>query len=162
MIPPRSYCLFIFFEYQSSPNKKIPLQKSEDQITAGCLLQPGLTKQSWLANCTSIFYNTVEMTDCGSIDKAINCVWYQGTGTPSSNLLLYGFCQTTYINTNGSDVINFSISTMASEATHATCWGGKKVVHSEYLGCFRGLTNDPAIIKMQTDAFGVLRSEERR
>lgn len=32
----------------------------------------------------------------------------------------------------------------------------KKVVHSEYSGCFRGLTNDPAIIKMQTDAFGLL------
>lgn len=34
--------------------------------------------------------------------------------------------------------------------------GEKKVVHSEYSGCFRGLTNDPAIIKMQTDAFGLL------
>lgn len=33
---------------------------------------------------------------------------------------------------------------------------GKKIVHSEYSGCFRGLTNDPAIIKMQTDAFGLL------
>lgn len=32
----------------------------------------------------------------------------------------------------------------------------KKVFHSEYSGCFRGLTNDPAIIKMQTYAFGLL------
>lgn len=32
----------------------------------------------------------------------------------------------------------------------------KKVVPSEYSGCFRRLTNDPAIIKMQTDAFGLL------
>lgn len=32
----------------------------------------------------------------------------------------------------------------------------KKVVHSEYSGCFRWLTNDRAIIKMQTDAFGLL------
>lgn len=34
--------------------------------------------------------------------------------------------------------------------------GKKKVVHSEYSGFFRGLTNDPTIIKMQTDAFGLL------
>lgn len=60
------------------------------------------------------------MTDCGTQDKAIKCVSYQGTGTHFSNLLLYRFCQSTYINMNASDVINFSISTLASEATNAT------------------------------------------
>lgn len=67
------------------------------------------------------------MTDCGTQDKAIKCVWYQGTGTHSSNLLLHRFCQSTYINMNASDVINFSISTLASEAANATF--SKGVVH---------------------------------
>lgn len=60
------------------------------------------------------------MTDGGTQDKAIKCVCYQGTGTHSSNLLLYRFCQSTYINMNASDVINFSISTLASEAASTT------------------------------------------
>lgn len=60
------------------------------------------------------------MTDCENQDKPIKCVWYQGTGTHSSNLLLYCFCQSTYINMNASDVINFSISRLASEAAYAT------------------------------------------
>lgn len=79
-----------------------------------------LTKLNKPFMITAVFYNIVKMTDCGAQDKAIKCVWYQGTGTHSSNLLLYRFCQSTYINMNASDVINFSISTLASEAANAT------------------------------------------
>lgn len=84
------------------------------------------------------FYYIVKMTECTNQDKAIKCVWYPGTGTHSSNLLLYRYCQSTYINTNASNVINFSISTLASEATAATF----KVVHS---GCTA--SNDSMVIQ---------------
>lgn len=52
--------------------------------------------------------------------KQLNVSGVGGSPTHSSNLLLYRFCQSTYINVNASDVINFSISTPASEAAGAT------------------------------------------
>lgn len=92
------------------------------------------------------------MTDFGTQDKAIKCVWFQGTRTLPSNLLLYCFCQSTYINMNACDVINFSISTVASEAANATFL--KRSCSFRVRG-FGSLINDPALIKMHTDSIEI-------